>query len=177
VRECERLVELEPRLPAIRDGTARPANPAEQIDFARLCAGKRLYAAAARLYAEAFAAAGKRAEELEARHRDSAACCAALAGCGRGEDAAKPSDRERSRLREQALRWLEAGRAAWARRLAGGTAEDRALVARRLLLWQQHADLAGVRDREALDGLPEGERKQWQGLWAEVGALLERARR
>ena len=36
-------------------------------------------------------------------------------------------------------------------------------------------NLAGVRDPEALAKLPEPERKEWQSLWGDVDALLERA--
>jgi hypothetical protein len=35
--------------------------------------------------------------------------------------------------------------------------------------------LAGVRDPEALAGLPEAERKEWQAPWADVEALIARA--
>jgi hypothetical protein len=41
--------------------------------------------------------------------------------------------------------------------------------------WQSDADLAGVRGGAALAKLPEGERKQWVKLWADVAALRERA--
>jgi hypothetical protein len=48
-------------------------------------------------------------------------------------------------------------------------------VAQRTLRhWQRDADLAGVRDKEALAGLPADERAQWDKLWAEVADLLRR---
>jgi hypothetical protein len=40
--------------------------------------------------------------------------------------------------------------------------------------WQSDADLASVRDREALGKLSEGERDAWQKLWADVAALQRR---
>jgi hypothetical protein len=45
------------------------------------------------------------------------------------------------------------------------------------LNWRKHsnADLASVRDPEALDLLPEAERQAWQQFWAEVDALLQKA--
>ena len=46
-----------------------------------------------------------------------------------------------------------------------------------LLHWQNDGDLAGIRDEAALAKLPEAERKEWQGLWGDVKALLERAQR
>jgi hypothetical protein len=42
--------------------------------------------------------------------------------------------------------------------------------------WQTDADLAGVRDKDALDKLPEDERKQWRQFWDDVADLLRRAR-
>jgi hypothetical protein len=41
--------------------------------------------------------------------------------------------------------------------------------------WQKDADLASVRDKDALDQLPAAERDAWQRLWADVAALLKRA--
>ena len=40
--------------------------------------------------------------------------------------------------------------------------------------WQQDKDFAGVRG-EALDKLPEVERREWQRLWQEVEALRQQA--
>jgi hypothetical protein len=40
--------------------------------------------------------------------------------------------------------------------------------------WQKDPDLASVRDRSALDRLPEHERAAWQALWREVDELLSR---
>jgi hypothetical protein len=48
-------------------------------------------------------------------------------------------------------------------------------VRERLTHWQQDAELACVRDRGALDKLPESERQAWQQLWDDVAALLRRA--
>ena len=42
--------------------------------------------------------------------------------------------------------------------------------------WQHDPDLAGVREKAALAQLPKGEREAWQKLWANVDALLDRAR-
>jgi hypothetical protein len=41
--------------------------------------------------------------------------------------------------------------------------------------WQQAPDLATIRDPEALTKLPAGERNAREALWAEVGALVDRA--
>jgi hypothetical protein len=41
--------------------------------------------------------------------------------------------------------------------------------------WQQDANLASVRDADALTKLPEAERAAWQQLWAEVETLCQKA--
>ena len=73
------------RLPAILEGTEKAANASEQIEFAQLCVLKKRYAAAARLYADAFAMKPQLAEDPLPGHRYYAVCSAALAGRGRGD--------------------------------------------------------------------------------------------
>jgi hypothetical protein len=41
--------------------------------------------------------------------------------------------------------------------------------------WLKDADLAGVRDKHALDTLPEEERANWQALWVDVADTLAQA--
>jgi tetratricopeptide (TPR) repeat protein len=103
LRQCEEMLALEPRLGAILRGEAPPASATEQVNVAELCRLKRQYAAAARFYAEAFAAEPKLADDLETGHRHNAACAAALAVAAQGLDTAKPDTTERARLRKQAL--------------------------------------------------------------------------
>jgi tetratricopeptide (TPR) repeat protein len=174
VRRCERLVELDEKLPAMREGTTTPASPAEQTELAWLCAFKRLDRAAARFYEEAFAAEPKLADDLGAGHRYDAACAAALAGGGRARDGDKLDEKEKARLRGQALDWLRADLAAWARELAKNTPATRAAVQEKMRHWQADTDLAGVRGPEALARLPEAERQAWQTLWNDVAVLLNR---
>src|SRR5439155_15020384 len=68
VQQCERLVELDEKLPAILKGEAQPTDAAECLVLAKLCQQpfKGLYAAAARFYAEAFAAKPQLADDLQA---------------------------------------------------------------------------------------------------------------
>ena len=127
-----------------------------------------------RLYAEAFTADAKLAADRTAGHRYNAACHAALAGCGQGEDAAKLDATERARLRQQALAWLRADLALWTKDVDGGKPADRGAAQRTLRHWQRDTDLASVRDKEALAKLPGAERGEWQKLWAEVAALLRK---
>jgi hypothetical protein len=83
----------------------------------------------------------------------------------------------RLRLRKQALDWLRADLAAHAKQLQAANPNGRAAVERTMQHWQKDADLAGVRDREALSKLPEAERKEWESHWAEVQHLIARARK
>jgi tetratricopeptide (TPR) repeat protein len=52
VNQCQRLVDLERRLPAVLKGTDKPASIAEQIEFAQMCVLKKFHAEAARTAAE-----------------------------------------------------------------------------------------------------------------------------
>jgi tetratricopeptide (TPR) repeat protein len=176
VRECERLIELEGRLPDLLAGNMTPAGPAERIELAGLCSIKRLYRTVVRFYDEAFAAEPALAENLGAQHRYNAACAAALAARGRGDDAGKLTDEEAARFRRQALRWLQADRASWVKQSARDKGADRAMVQATLRHWQIDPDLVGVRDQTALANLPEAERERWQKLWSDVADMLARAK-
>jgi serine/threonine-protein kinase len=174
-QRCQLYVILEARLPAILKGTEKPADAAEQIEFARLCSLENRYATAARLFADALAKQPRLAEDPSASHRYDAACSAALAGCGRGADAAEVGDAKRAHWRAQARQWLRADLDAWARKLQSGRARDRTQVRQILTWWRRDPDLAGLRDPDPLARLAEDERKEWIALWAEVAALLARA--
>src|SRR5262249_17910777 len=151
-----------------------------------------LRAAAARLYADAFAADPQLADELTAHcvrrtrgseapadrievfnsvSRYSAARCAASAGCGLGKDGAKLGAEERARWRNQAREWLRADLAAWAKLMHTDSRVDRDLARRMLTHWQVEPDLAGLRELGALDKLSTEERMDCLALWEEVGVV------
>jgi hypothetical protein len=174
LRVCERFATLDARLPAVLGETETPASAAEQLEFARLCMFKKLNAAAARLYAGAFATQPRLAEDPRTGYRYMAACSAALAGRGRGEGVAELGDAGRARWRRQALQWLRADLAAWVRWLDGAPAARRVVVRKALALWRENPDLACVRDPGELDKLAPDERKEYRALWAEVSAVLAR---
>jgi hypothetical protein len=174
VLRYQRCLALEARLPAILRGAEKPANAAEQREFAHLCRLEKLYTAAARLYVAAFAAEPKLAEDVPSGFRYDAACAAALAGCAQGKDADKPDGNERIRMRRQALAWLREDLTWWARNIENGTAQARLSARRWLQFSQSNPDLAGVRDRDGLARLPNEEREQWERLWSDVDALLRR---
>jgi serine/threonine protein kinase/Tfp pilus assembly protein PilF len=175
LQQCERLLALEQKLPDLLAGKLRPADAAERLELALFCQEhKKLYAAAVRWYAEAFAAQPPLADDLNTGQRYNAACAAALAGCGRGEDAGELEAPERARLRRLALDWLRTDRAAWDQLLAKEPDKARAAVQQTLRHWQQDPDLAGVRG-DALAKLPEADRQPWQQLWVDVLDTLARA--
>jgi hypothetical protein len=159
IRQAEQLIALDAKLPKLLRGEIQPADAAERLALAWLCQmRKKLYATAARFYAEAFTAQRLLADDLKASHRYNAACAAALAGCGQGEDAATLHNAERAGLRRQALDWLRGDLASYARSIDGGPAEARAFARKQMQHWQRDTALAGVRGA-ALAKLPEAERR------------------
>jgi serine/threonine-protein kinase len=170
VRQAERLAAVEAKLPAFLKGEHKPSDTAERLGLLRVCQARKLHHAATRLYADAFAADAKLLEDATTALRYRAACQAALAGAGQGEDAGKLDDQQRARLRQQALDWLRAELTL----LAAGEV-GRSRVARILRQWCKDKDLASLRDRDALAKLPAEERAACEKLWSDVAALLKKA--
>jgi serine/threonine protein kinase/tetratricopeptide (TPR) repeat protein len=174
VMQCERLIELDGKLPAFLSGKEQPTSDHERAAYADLCGRKRLYAAAARLYRDALAATPSLASQANG-FRYNGACAAARAGCGQSQDAAPLTDAERAGFRQLALDWLRADREAWTHRLDQERDKVRLAVARTMRIWLRDPDFNGVRGAEALARLPEAERQPWQQLWAEVATTLAQA--
>jgi serine/threonine-protein kinase len=172
-READALIL--PNMPAFLRGEYQPRQNDERLAFLGSCQFRGLYEAAARLYADAFAADGALAEELTTECRYRAACCAAQAGCGLGADGAKLSAAQRARWRRQARDWLRADLAARAKPLDAAPGAPRAQLLNPLRRWQNDPDLAGLREPGALEQLTAEEREEWVALWEEVGAVLRRA--
>jgi serine/threonine-protein kinase len=161
VRDCEQLIEREKHLLTILAGKSAPANVRERVEWARLCLRTRRYAAAVRLWGEAFGAEPTLADDLKAGHRYQAATAAALAAAGKGRDAGGLENSQQAGQRKQALAWLTADLAARAKQPAG----ERAAELRR---WQADEALAGVRGELAQRALPEAERAAWGEFWSQV---------
>jgi serine/threonine-protein kinase len=175
LRRCQRLIALQARLPAVLEGKDNPRNSDETLEFAELCGMQGRFTAAARLYADALTASPPSPEDPRTTRRYTAACAAALAGCGRGEDGATLGEADRARWRGQARDWLRADLSVWARTLESGPEADRLLVRRRLAHLWADPDLAGLFGHDALDKLPPAERQECRTLWGEVDALIRRA--
>jgi tetratricopeptide (TPR) repeat protein len=174
VQLAERLLRLKSKLPALLSGIDQPADTADRMALAIFCGRARKCSAAARFYADAFAEQPALATNLGAGHRYNAACAAALAGCGQGNGADQSYDKERARLRRQALDWLRADLACYAEMVNAGPAPARSAARQRLQDWQQDGDFAGVRG-SGMAGLPAEEREAWRRLWADVAAMLDKA--
>jgi tetratricopeptide (TPR) repeat protein len=171
LQACQRLLDLDSRLPALLKGDGQPKDTAEELALADLCQRyKKRYAAATRFYADAFAAGATRSSQ----RTYNASCAAILAAAGKGEDAAKIDAKEKTRLRQQALAWLKNALKILDKLLEDPERRDE--VSQKLQHWQNDPDLTSVRDANALTKLPEAERAAWRQFWAEVPALLKRAR-
>jgi tetratricopeptide (TPR) repeat protein len=195
LRKVQPLLALEKRLPEVLQG--RPTSSREQLQLAHFCqVHKKRYLDAVRLYTAALIAAPLEdgTECQDHRYRYQAACAAALAAAGQGHGANKLTAGDRAKLRQQALAWLRADLQFCRQLLAAGAGPNssspvkltnRQVVPNKLTLiqeicqrlqhWQTNADLAGLREEQALAKLPPEERKAWRQLWADARLLLEQA--
>jgi eukaryotic-like serine/threonine-protein kinase len=174
LRECEHLAALDRKLPAFLAGKPLPVDAADRIEFASLCwKSKQQYAAAARLFAEAFSAQPALAEDLKKGYRLEAARAAAAAAAGEGRDSAGLDDQERARWRKQAMMWLRADLEAWSHRLQAGNPTERADA--RGVLYQWRSPQLSLLRSTAIDRLPKDERDACRKLWADFDALWRRA--
>jgi serine/threonine-protein kinase len=175
VRAAERMVELEKKLPAVLQGEASPPYTGGAIALAQMCQQyKKRNAAAARLYADAFAAEPKLAADLTQPHRYNAVCSAALAAAGQGEDARRLPDKVVTLFHRWALDWLRADLQAYALLVRQNNPTVTQAIQQRLAHWKRDPDLAAVRDPQALDRLSDNERAVWQALWRDVDELRSR---
>jgi tetratricopeptide (TPR) repeat protein len=175
VREAEQRAAMVGKLDAFLKGEFKPSKTSERLGLAELCRRRKLHATEASLYADALAAEPRLASNLPAGHRYRAACAAAQAAAGQGEDAARLDDKERVRLRRQALDWLNADHTALGKLLDSGPPQARPFIVRALSLWQKEVDLVSLRDVAVLANLPADQQKAWTQLWANVVALQKKA--
>jgi eukaryotic-like serine/threonine-protein kinase len=169
--DSERLAALESRLPALLNGEDRPKDLTEHVRFASLCFRTRKPLAAARLYREILIAH----PGLNGLF-DSAAYAAAMAGCGRGREAAGLDETERARWRQQALSWIRAALEMRRRNFKVHPAKTRRAVLVAIGLWKTQPALSGLRDAPKLAKLPARERVAWRRFWSDVDALLLQTR-
>jgi eukaryotic-like serine/threonine-protein kinase len=126
---AERQAAIASRLPAVLRGEDQPKNASEQLEFGSLCLNLKRFSASARLFAEAFQADSKLAEDMKAQSRCTAACAAAQAGCGQGKEEPPVDEVAKGRWRKQAINWLKADLAFWSRQVEAGPQQVRGAVA------------------------------------------------
>jgi eukaryotic-like serine/threonine-protein kinase len=170
-REAEALIF--PNTAAFLEGKYEPRDNIERLALLGVCRFKNRTCTSARLYADAFAADPKLADDARSSHRYHAACAAAQAGCGRGTDA-EVEPMERARWRRPAREWLRADLTALVARVDTSPGAGRGDVHKALIHWREDPDLACVRDPDELDKLATYERKEYGALWTEVAAVLAR---
>jgi serine/threonine protein kinase/tetratricopeptide (TPR) repeat protein len=176
VADCARLVELEARLPRVLAGQEAVADARERLSFGQLCSLQRRFESATRFSEAALAQEPGLAGDLTRGYRYDAACSAALAAAGAGQDAGSLGDDQRARRRGQARDWLREDLRQHARDLEKAAPPARLATAGTLQHWLHDPDLRGVRDDEYLAKLPPEERDACTSLWGDVRALLDRAR-
>ncbi|MDB5348533.1 MAG: tetratricopeptide repeat protein [Schlesneria sp.] len=173
-REAERLI-----IPDLSDflaGTYQPQDNDERMALLGVCQFTNRLHAAARLYADSFAAAPQIAAHVGPLHRYGAARAAAQIGteyCGTGSDL---SGEERMRWRKQAYDWLKLELEGWSTILKSDIAANHGIVWTSLTFWVADPALVGLREPKGLDLLPAEEREHWLSLWKEVDALLTLSR-
>jgi serine/threonine-protein kinase len=176
LKESERLAKLDTALAGYLKGKTQLTGSAEALDLARFSLQyKKYYAAAARLFGEAFAAEPALSNDLKTQDRYNAACAAALAAAGKGGNGKSLREEERTRLRRQSLVWLQDDLAAWTKTVDESPAASRPTAQRTLQHWQRDPDLAGVREPTAIAGLPSEEQQAWRKLWSDVKVLAQKA--
>jgi serine/threonine-protein kinase len=174
LREAESTAAMDSKLTAFLKGDFQPRSTADRLGLIGVCQVKKLHAAAARLYADAFAADPKLADEPQRYHRYNAASSAAMAAAGQLEGAARLDAKEKASFRKQALDWLRAELAMRAKQLESGQPGDRATAQFVLRRWQQNKDFAAISDEAALAKLPAEERAAWESLSTDVAAVLKK---
>jgi serine/threonine protein kinase/Flp pilus assembly protein TadD len=168
LRQSRRWLELDARLPDLLAGKIKPAAIEETLTFAELCKQRfhKQYAAAHRLYREAFGAD----PDLEPRHRFDAAVAALLLAAGQ-DATAKVTAEGAAELRRQAKIWLKAELEVLRIGVASPLPAVRYPALARLAFGKRVPELASIRDPAALKLLPAEERAGWERLWAEVDQL------
>jgi WD40 repeat protein/Tfp pilus assembly protein PilF len=161
-------------LPDLRDllaGTVTPVNNRQRLRLITLCKRQQRYAAAARLYRDAFAAEPALGDDVLAGQRYDAACCHLRAADGQGLDTDGLDEEARRRLRRQALAWLGADLDAWRKRQRDVLSYQVDIV-RVFKQWREDAGLAAVRAPDAVAQLPADEQEACRALWAGVDAIV-----
>jgi hypothetical protein len=85
--------------------------------------------------------------DRDAQHRYNAACAATLTAAGQSRDDPPLDEANRSKLRAQALGWLQAELKTWSKLLESADLQQRDAITQTLQHWQQDPDLASVHEQ------------------------------
>jgi tetratricopeptide (TPR) repeat protein len=173
VRMAQWLAALETRLPAFLKGEFQPNNTANRMGLVTICRARKLHRAAANLYVDAFSADPKLADDPKAAHRYHAACFAALASAGVGQDTGELAPPERLALRRRALTWLRAELTVHQKALQNGESGQAAAARAALLDWQKNPALIALRDTQAVANLSAEEQQACRRLWTDIQSLRQ----
>jgi hypothetical protein len=168
-----RFVALDARLGAVQKGGAPKDNP-ERLALAQRAYDLNRFATATKLLSEALDTDPKLGIDRQFQHRYNAACAAALALAGQGEEPTLDAT-AKARLRRQAYDWLSAELVVWSGLIRSGPAKALPVIAQTLKHWLEDTDLAAVRDPNALSQLSDSDREAWQALWRRVEDLIRQA--
>ena len=170
-REAEAM--LLPDLRGFLDGTHQPLSKDEKVCYLGACQFEGRYRAAAEIYAEVLSADTRLADDVFGETRYRAACTAAAAGSGRGQDADRLDEAERARWRQQARDWLRADLEELRRLSKSARKGLPGFLRDTLKHWSTDPDLAALRDPNACQGLLPEEQKAFQDLCDQLRILTD----
>jgi tetratricopeptide (TPR) repeat protein len=159
------------RIERIVAGEIEPPAAAELLSLARLARFANRHAAAAELWEAAFLAMKP---DQRGRQLFEAARSAALAGLGRGRDAARLDEAARGALLDRAAGWVGAYLDGLAAILERDRDAHRASVRRTLEFVTTCRDLAPLRTTTVLATLTAERQHRWLALWTRAHALAAR---
>jgi hypothetical protein len=84
-----------------------------------------------------------------------------------------PDDAAKSKLRGQALDWLQAELSAWSKNIESAPPQERQTILLKLSGWKYDRDFSDIRGATALAYFPVDEQRRVAKLWADVAALLK----
>ena len=175
IKQSQRLLELEKKLPAVLAGREKAGDATEWDDLVLIALRKESHATAAQLLKAAFAADPNLMHAKPRLNRFTAIRCAARSASGQSKNDPPVREVAKTELRRLALGWLEAELADYTKIVNDGPPKARNETAGVLRAWLNHADLNGIRDDLELAKLPEAERASWRRVWDAVDGLLRRA--
>jgi tetratricopeptide (TPR) repeat protein len=176
LQRTESILVMEGNLSSFLEKGRVPDQPQELVNLIDWCrTNKHYHAAAAKLYQHAFSAHPAWADDMNRGLRYQAACSAALAAADQGKDPDKLTAEDKTKLRAQALTWLQADLQQWSKLFQARDLKALPGLLTRLPAWPQEAAFAPFRDTKEQAKVPADEQKEWARLWADVDQLAKQS--